>query len=118
MNIIEWSYISYTAIALPMIIWVARTLHENGRVFLIDCFKGDQQIAESVNHLLVVGFYLINFGFVALFLKTTDEVIMLRGGIELVSEKIGIVMLGLGAMHFLNILIFNRIRNHEKNREE
>jgi len=114
MKAIEWSYISYIAITVPLVIWVARTLHKNGRVFLVDCFKGNNELADSVNHLLVVGFYLVNLGFVSLFLKTNSEVFDLRGGIELVSMKIGTVMLILGAMHFFNIYIFNKIRKRER----
>jgi len=110
MNAIEWSYVSYLAVSIPLVIWVARTLHKNGRVFLVDCFKGNTELADSVNHLLVVGFYLVNLGFIALFLKTTEMVTDVRGGLELVSAKLGVVMLVLGAMHFFNIYVFSKIR--------
>ena len=113
MNIIEWSYISYVLITIPLVVWVARTLHKNGRVFLVDCFKGNTDLADSVNHLLVVGFYLMNFGFIALFLKTGIILETNRDGIEMVSEKIGIVMLVLGGMHFFNIIVFSKIRKKE-----
>ncbi|MDB9741294.1 hypothetical protein OAB00_00420 [Akkermansiaceae bacterium] len=116
MNIIEWSYISYIAITIPLVIWVAKTLHKNGKVFLVDCFHGNKDLAESVNHLLVVGFYLMNLGMVALFLKTNSIVEDLRGGIELASEKLGTVMLVLGVMHFFNIYLFNKIRKRESQR--
>ena len=114
MKAIELSYVSYAVITVPLVIWVARTLHKNGRVFLVDCFKGNKELADSVNHLLVVGFYLVNLGFVALFLKTQQMVEETRGAIEMVSEKIGIVMLVLGAMHFFNIYIFNKLRTKEE----
>jgi len=113
---IEWSYISYLVITVPLVIWVAKTLHKNGRVFLVDCFKGNNDLADSVNHLLVVGFYLVNLGFVTLFLKTNVMIEDGRGAIELVSEKIGTVMLILGAMHFFNIYVFNKLRKHEANK--
>jgi len=32
----------------------------------------------------------------------------------MVSEKLGVVLLVLGVMHFLNIFIFTKIRNREK----
>lgn len=113
MKMIEWSYVSYLVITVPLVIWVARTLHKNGRVFLVDCFKGNNDLADSVNHLLVVGFYLVNLGFVTLFLKTNVMIEDGRGAIELVSEKIGTVMLILGAMHFFNIYVFNKLRKYE-----
>ena len=63
------TYLIYLAISIALTIWVARTLHKNGRVFLVDVFHGNEALADSVNHLLVVGFYLINFGYVSLALK-------------------------------------------------
>jgi hypothetical protein len=74
MNATVMTYGLYLAIALPLTVWVARNLHDNGRIFLVDCFHGNEELADSVNRLLVVGFYLINFGFVALYLKLADEV--------------------------------------------
>ena len=69
MNETTISYSLYLLIAIPVTIWVAKTLHRNGRVFLVDCLHGNAEMADSVNHLLVVGFYLINIGFVTLFLR-------------------------------------------------
>lgn len=66
MTPIVWTYIVYIALSIPLTIWVAHTLYKNGRIFLIDSFRGNERLADSVNHLLVVGFYLINIGYVAL----------------------------------------------------
>lgn len=110
MNAIEWTYLTYAAASIGMTVWVARTLHKNGRVFLIDAFHGNRELADSVNHLLVVGFYLINLGFISLFLKSTVTLEGLRGGIELFSGKFGVVMVILGFMHFFNLFVFSRIR--------
>ena len=93
-----------------MTIWVGRTLFKNGRVFLVDVFHGNESLADSVNHLLVVGFYLINFGYVSLALKLGYDVATAREGIEALSVKVGMVLLVLGAMHFFNLLIFSRMR--------
>jgi cytochrome c biogenesis protein CcdA len=103
-------YLSYLAISIALTVWVARTLHKSGRVFLVDAFHGNAELADSVNHLLVVGFYLINVGYIAVALKTTDALTTAREGIELESGKIGIVLLILGAMHFFNIFVLSRMR--------
>ena len=103
-------YISYLVICLAVTIWVARTLHKNGRVFLVDAFHGNTELADSVNHLLVVGFYLINVGYVAMVLRATETLNTLRASIELVSDKVGLVLLVLGFMHFFNLFVFSRIR--------
>jgi len=105
-----YTYLIYLAISVALTIWVARTLHKNGRVFLVDVFHGNEALADSVNHLLVVGFYLINFGYVSLALKLGYNVATAQQSIEALSVKVGMVLLVLGAMHFFNLLIFSRMR--------
>ena len=107
---IVYSYLVYLAVSLSVTVWVARTLHRRGRVFLVDAFHGRQDLADSINHLLVVGFYLINVGYVAFALKTTENATNLRQAIELVSDKLGLVLLVLGLMHFFNLYVFSRVR--------
>ena len=114
MNTIVVTYISYICLSIALTVWVAQTLHKNGRIFLVDVFQGNEALADSVNHLLVVGFYLINFGYVTLALKIGYAVESAREGIEALSWKIGLVLLVLGAMHFFNLLVFSRIRRQSK----
>ncbi len=103
-------YFSYLVISIVLTMWVARTLYRSGRVFLLDAFRGNAELADSVNHLLVVGFYLINVGYIAVALKTTSDLSTLRATIELESAKIGVVLLILGAMHFFNIAVLANMR--------
>jgi len=110
------SYIAYLAVSLSVTIWVARSLEKNGRVFLVDAFHGDRELADSVNHLLVVGFYLINAGYVTLALSSTADVAGARAAIELFSDKIGVVLLVLGLMHFFNLYVFHRLRGRSGER--
>jgi TRAP-type C4-dicarboxylate transport system permease large subunit len=105
-----WTYLTYLSASLAITVWVARTLHRNGRIFLVDAFHGHEALADSVNHLLVVGFYLVNVGFVTLALKEEKLPIDLRTAIELLSSKIGLVLIVLGAMHFMNMYVFSRLR--------
>ena len=110
MTIVISTYLVYLVISIALTVWVARTLHKNGRVFLVDVFHGNENLADSVNHLLVVGFYLINFGYVSLALKLGYEVTTAQEGIEALSLKVGMVLLVLGGMHFFNLLVFSRMR--------
>ena len=104
------SYIVYLLISVALTVWVARTLYKRGAIFLVDAFHGNADLAASVNHLLVVGFYLVNIGFVALALKSTEVITTSRAAIEMLSEKLGVVLLTLGGMHFFNLFVFSRIR--------
>lgn len=105
-----WTYLIYLIISIALTIWVARTLHKNGRIFLVDSFAGNEPLADSINHLLVVGFYLVNVGFVSLALKYGDKAADLQGVFESLSTKVGCVMLVLGAMHFFNLIVFSKMR--------
>ncbi|HEX5706419.1 MAG TPA: hypothetical protein VFX96_03945 [Pyrinomonadaceae bacterium] len=111
MNTIVVTYLTYLALSIGLTVWVAQTLHKNGRIFLVDVFHGNEALADSVNHLLVVGFYLINLGYVTLALRIGARVEDARAGIEALSWKIGLVLLVLGGMHFFNLYVFSRIRN-------
>ena len=104
------SYAAYLALSLAATIWVARTLYRNGRVFLIEVFHGNTELAASVNHVLVVGFYLVNIGYVTLAMRTGVTPDSAREAIELVCDKIGLVLLVLGAMHFFNLGVFTQLR--------
>jgi hypothetical protein len=110
MEIIVITYLLYLAVSIVLTIWVARTLFKNGRIFLVDVFQGNEPLADSVNHLLVVGFYLINLGYVSLALKLGYSIESWQAGIEALSWKVGLVLLVLGAMHFFNLFVFTRIR--------
>ena len=110
MNWTFTTYIAYLAISICLTVWVARTLHKNGRVFLVESFHGNEEIADSVNHLLVVGVYLINVGYVTLALKFGASAANAQEALERLSTKIGLALLVLGAMHFFNLYLFSRLR--------
>ena len=110
MNPILLTHLGYLAISVPLTLWVAKTLHKNGRVFLVNSFGGNTELADSVNHLLVVGFYLINLGFVGLYIRNGARPVDNVGALEETSVKVGTVMLVLGVMHLFNLYVFNKIR--------
>ena len=115
MYILE-TYSLYLVISIAVTIWVARTLHKNGRAFLIDAFQGNDTIADSVNHLLVAGFYLLNVGWIVVTLRTQQEVNTGRALMELLSDKVGLVLLVLGVLHFCNLIAFSRMRRSAMDR--
>ncbi|MEV6971386.1 hypothetical protein AB0M47_40455 [Hamadaea sp. NPDC051192] len=102
-------YLAYLVVTVALTVWVARTLFRNGQVFLKDALA-DEELAASVNKLLVVGFYLLNLGYVALAMKTTETVTDATAAVENLVTKLGIVMLALGAIHFFNVFVLTRFR--------
>lgn len=110
MNQIITTYIIYLIITICLTVWVARTLFKNGKLFLIDIFHGNKDLADSVNNLLLVGFYLINLGYAVYTLRISSGVINPQDMLEKLSRKIGWIILILGFMHFLNLYIFFSLR--------
>jgi hypothetical protein len=110
MNYTVIAYLLYLPVAIAMTVWVARTLHRNGRVFLVQAFRGNEEMANSVNHLLVVGFYLINVGFITTALRFGDKPQNLQAMLEFLSWKLGVVLIVLGGMHFFNMFNFDKMR--------
>jgi hypothetical protein len=105
-----WTYLIYMGVSIGVTLWVGRSLHGNGRVFLVENFHNQEKLADSVNHLLLVGFYLVNFGFVCLALRYGEKPIDLVSAVEFLSTKIGLVIVLLGAMHFFNMRMLVRFR--------
>ncbi|GBF50430.1 ankyrin repeat domain protein [Leptospira ryugenii] len=110
-------YIVYILLSLAITIWVARTLSKNGRFFLVDAFH-NEELADSVNHLLVVGFYLVNLGYITLALKIGMKPNDAVESLEILSNKIGFVILILGAMHFFNLYLLGRLRKRTLQKRE
>jgi hypothetical protein len=110
MNHLVITYALYLVITISLTIWVARTLFKNGQVFLLEIFHGEKEVASSVNKLLLVGFYLINIGYAVYTLKVSSLVLDAQQVIEILSLKVGLIILILGGMHFLNLYIFFKLR--------
>lgn len=128
MDYIVLSYSVYLPIAVALTIWVARTLHTNGNVFLVEIFHGQTELATAVNKLLQVGFYLLNLGFAIIRLEITpvwkyDEVTRtnmlqdvnnIQSVIEVLSYKLGGFILFLGLMLFINLFFLLILRSSAK----
>ena len=105
-----WTYAAYLMVSTALTVWVARTLSRNGQIFLVEAFDHNEPLASSVNHLLVVGFYLINIGYVTLALSYGVKPNDLQSAIEFLSWKVGLVLVVLGFMHFFNLGVFSSMR--------
>ncbi|MFN9732091.1 MAG: hypothetical protein ACK59M_16900 [Pseudomonadota bacterium] len=101
------TYGLYLAISIALTVWVARVLTHTGETFLVRCFGHDADLARSTNRLLVIGFYLVNLGFISLRLGNWAPV-----PDDLVGElgaRIGVTLLVLGGMHFFNMMMIARM---------
>jgi hypothetical protein len=110
---IVWTYAAYLVASLLVTVLLGRTLHRHGRCFVIRCLNGDVQSADAVNNLLLAGFYLVNIAFVALVLKSDIGVETFRQSVDLLSTKLGLVLLTLGVMHFLNLIVLGFLKSRD-----
>lgn len=116
MNYTVLAYGIYLVLTIVLTMWVANTLFKNGRIFLVDIYHGNEALADSVNKLLVVGFYLINIGYAVFTLDRMDEVAGLTEMMKGLSRSVGAIILILGGMHFFNLFIFFEMRKRAKNK--
>ena len=114
-NLTIVAYCVYLPISIMLTIWVARTLFTNGRFFLLEIFHGNKELADSVNKLLLVGFYLINAGYILYIMTISEKLNTPQDVMEMLSKKIGLIILVLGFMHFFNMYIL--FRGKKKSRE-
>ena len=104
-----WMYLVYLLVSVGLTIWVATTLSRNGLVFLEDVFA-DSRLARAVNQLLVMGFYLLNLGYVAVAMRSSARIPVAARALETLSYKIGFVLLVLGVLHVCNVFFLGRYR--------
>jgi len=114
MNYLLTTYLLYIAISMMMTIWVGRTLFVSGKVFLMEIFKNDELLVNSINKLLLIGFYLINLGYLLQNVTGRSKILTAVDSIEMLSEKIGVMAVVLGIVHFVNLFILFQLRSRSK----
>ena len=106
-------YIVYTIVAVGLVVWLARTLYRNGEVFLADVFEDRPAMAAAVNRLLVIGFYMLNLGYAFLLLPGARATGAVEAA-ETLIQKLGVLLVTLGAIHFVNMYVFWKIRQRKQ----
>jgi hypothetical protein len=109
-------YAIYSSVAVAVTALLARTLFRNGAVFLHDVFKDRPGLAEAVNRLLVVGFYMLNLGY-AFFILRADEGLTAFGSVQFLVNRLAVLLVTLAIIHFINVIVFWNIRGHREQRQ-
>lgn len=110
-------YIIYLPTVIILTVYTSKTLFKNGKIFMIDIFKGKEDIALATNKLFEIGFYLINIGFALYIMKIyylKNAEMNYQTLMEILSKKIGGFTIYLGVMLFLNLFLFFRGRSKSK----
>ena len=115
MNIVG-TYLLYLLISTGLTVVVGIGLARSGRAFLLDVFGGNDTLARAVSRLLVLGFYLLSLGFVTLTMRTGGDIGSARAGLQLLSVKIGEVLLVLGVLPLVALTALVRTRRQTQHR--
>ena len=107
-------YAIYLPIALFLTYYVSRTLFQNAKIYMLDIFRGREEIANATNKLFETGFYLLNLGFALMILQLSIYDNSYQSLIEALSYKIGGFSIYLGLMLFLNLYFFFRGKRKAK----
>lgn len=107
-------YAVYLPIALFLTLYVSKTLFKNSKIYMLDIFKGREEIALATNKLFETGFYLLNIGFALLIMKITSYSDTYQSLVEVLSAKIGGFSIYLGIMLFVNLYFFFRGKRKAK----
>ncbi|HKX74728.1 MAG TPA: hypothetical protein VJR05_04985 [Acidimicrobiia bacterium] len=110
-------YAIYAVVAIGLTIWLARTLHKSGQAFLEDVFADKPELAESVNRLLVVGFYMLNLGY-AFYLLRTQSGLDAFAAVQVLVNRLAILLVTLAIIHFINVTVFWSIRSRSQRRAQ
>lgn len=113
------TYLLYIGTSLTMTFWVGRTLNKNGHVFLMENYKDNEGLAKAINSMLLVGFYMINIGFISYTLKIQDGVPANYAQVlEFLSVKVGFIAIILGGMHFALMFALQKYSTSRVNHKE
>jgi hypothetical protein len=108
-------YVVYIAVAVGLTAWLARTLFRNGTAFLHDVFEDRPNLADAVNRLLVVGFYMLNLGY-ALYILRASRGLDAFDAVQFLVNRLALLLVTLAGLHFLNVFVFWRIRARREQR--
>ena len=106
-------YLIYIAISVVLTVCLAAVLFRSGGVVLADAFKS-RVLAEAVNRLLVIGFFMLSLGYTFIIFRTSSDLVEPHEAVEVLVQKLGIVLLSLGAIHTVNTLSVYGIRQRSK----
>ena len=102
-------YVIYIVVAVGLTFWLARTLYRSGIAFLHDVFEDKPELADAVNRLLVVGFYMLNLGYALFMLRATHSMSPFFA-MQFLVNRLAVLLATLAIIHFINVIVFWRIR--------
>lgn len=98
-------YMVFLALMVFIIVYVGRYFYRNGRVFILSLLKGNVALTDSINKLLLTGYYLLNIGYSFIKLRTWPRIISLEQWLSSLAENMALLILLLAGLHYVNMLV-------------
>jgi hypothetical protein len=105
MNYNILAYIIFLTLIIFIIVYVGRYFYSNGRIFIIALFNGNSTMADYINELLLIGYYLFNIGYAFLKLRQWEKVNNLETLFSSLATSIGVLIFILALVHYFNMLV-------------
>ena len=97
-------YMVFIALMVFIIGYVGKYFYNNGRIFIIHLLKGNVPMADGINRLLLVGYYLVNIGYAFLKLKHWPRINNMAAWLSSLATHMAILILILACLHYFNML--------------
>ena len=102
-----YNLIAYALYAISTYLITVRVgwlCYKNG-LYFVELAIEDQNLAISVNKLLLTGYYLVNLGYITIMIYIWENITTWQALVESLSQKLAFIILILGIMHFFNITL-------------
>jgi hypothetical protein len=114
------AYIIYLFITYLITVRVGGIFYKNGRSYILTILKGDERLTDSINKILLAGYYLLNLGYATIMLSFWKTITTYAAIVASVSTMTGRIVLTLAIIHFINMYAIimigkkQRILTHHK----
>ncbi|MCB9233866.1 MAG: hypothetical protein H6581_19575 [Bacteroidia bacterium] len=104
MNYPLLSYCIYLPLTVFIMVYVGWQCYKHGEIYLEQIFGHETGLVKAINKTLLVGYYLVNLGYAVFTLSMGMESSSLPEMIHSLSTKLGIILLVLALLHYVNMI--------------
>lgn len=108
MNLNIIGYVIYLLITTFIIINVGKICYRNGNIYVAQLIPEHEDLCQKTNQVLLIGYYLLNFGYCAMTLISWNKIISYPQLVEVISIKTATIICIIAILHYFNIYIITK----------
>jgi hypothetical protein len=112
------SFIIYLLITWFITVHVGLIFYRNGKSYILNLL-GDEKLTLFINRILLIGYYLLNLGYVTMTIRFGKTIHSWAEVITSICTRTGKIMCMLGVIHFFNmaiLLLISHYHQHANNK--